>query len=95
MKTIDYDQLPKIIPELYGVGIAGVTAKLIERTDKKAIYFRTDNVWEVFKIKISEPSEVFGKKYPKREVYPGNEDFGVWAWCYRDETLARKKYSNI
>ncbi len=92
--TIDYERLPDEV-SIGTVGIPGMTAKCIERTDKKAIYLRWDDVWEVFRIKIAEPSEVFGKKYPKREVYPSNEDFGSIAWCFKDETSARRRYNNI
>jgi hypothetical protein len=36
--------------------------------------------WEVFKIKIDPPKELFGVQMGEREVFPGNEDFGKWAW---------------
>lgn len=84
-------KLPEVV-EVSGTGIPGMTAKLIERTDKKAIYYRWDDVWEVFRIKIDEARELFGRNYPRREIYPGNEDFGVTAWGYKDEKLARKRY---
>jgi len=90
MKTI-YEQLPETV-EISGTGIPLLTAKLIERTDKKAIYYRWDNVYEVFRVRIKEEGEVFGKTYPKREVYPGNEDFGATAWCYHNKQMARERY---
>ena len=89
-----YEKLGEVI-EIFGTGIPNLTAKLVERTDKKAIYYRWDNVWEVFRIKIREEGAVFGKTYPKREAYPGNEDFGVTAWCYSEEKNARRMYANI
>lgn len=86
------ERLPEIMAELNGVGIPGMTATLVERTDKKAIYKRWDDVWEVFRIKIVKEKTMFGKTYPRREVYPSNEDFGATAWGYKDEHLARRRY---
>jgi len=74
-----YEILPEIIAELNGVGIPGMTATLVERTDKKAIYSRWDDVWEVFRIKVCPEKTMFGKTYPRREAYPSNEDFGATA----------------
>lgn len=94
MKTENYERLPEVV-SLNGTGIPDLTAKLVKRTKTKAIYYRWDDVWEVFRIKISEEAKIFDKTYHKREVYPGNEDFGKTAWCYSDETLAWKMYDNI
>ena len=85
-------RLPEIVTDLSGVGIPGLTAELVERTDKKAMYKRWGDVWEVFRVKIEEEREVFGKMYPRREVYPGNEDFGVSAWCYKNYQGAKRRY---
>jgi hypothetical protein len=35
--------------------------------------------WEAIKIKKQKARTIFGKDYPNREVYPGNEDFGRYA----------------
>jgi hypothetical protein len=35
--------------------------------------------WEAIRIKLRKPEVAFGKSYPWREVYPGNEDFGTFA----------------
>lgn len=88
----DYERLPEVVSDLNGVGIPGLTATLVERTDKKAMYKRWDNVWEVFRIKVQKEKEIFGKAYPAHEIYPGNEDFGSIAWCYSDEKLAKQRY---
>ena len=93
MKT-DYEILPDVITEM-AIGIPQMTAKCVKRTDKKAMYYRWDNVWEVFRIKIKEKGEVFGRSYPKREVYPGNEDFGSTAWCFSNEQCALRLYNNL
>jgi hypothetical protein len=90
----DYERLPEVVT-IEGTGIPNLTAKLIERTDKKALYLRSDNIYEVFRIKIQKATEMFGRTYPRKEVYPGNECFGLWAWTYREEKNARRKYEQI
>lgn len=57
-------------------GILGLTATLVKREGMAAIYLRDDGVYEVGIIKVAKPKEIFGEKYPMREVYWGNEDFG-------------------
>lgn len=91
----DILRLPDIQEDFFGVGIPGLTANLLMRTDQKAIYYRWDDVYEVFRIKIAEAAEIFGKSYPKREVYPGNEDFGKTAWCYKQKENAIRRYNAI
>jgi len=90
----DFQKLGEVV-EISGTGIPQLTAKLIKRTNKKAIYYRRDDVWEVFRIKITEAGELFGRMYPRREVYPCNEDFGVVAWCFRNEESAMRRYNDI
>lgn len=87
----DFERLPETV-DINTVGIPDLTASVVERTDTKAIYFRWDGYYEVFKVKIDEPQEIFGRQYPRKEHYPTNEDFGKIAWCFRDESLARKLY---
>ena len=96
MKTeTDYIRLPEVVTDLNGVGIPQLTATLVKRTDNKAMYRRWDNVWEVFRIKIQEESLIMDRLYPKREVYPGNEMFGVTAWCYHNEANANRMYDEM
>jgi len=83
------------IVEIHGTGIPGLTAKLIERTDKKAMYRRSDGKYEVFKRKFIMETYAFGRTYEEHEVYPGNEDFGKIAWCTRSEKRARDMYDKI
>ena len=87
------NKLPEII-KLRGIG-KPVFAKLIERTNKKAIYERDDQVYEVFRIKTQKEGYAFGVKFKAGEVYPNNEDFGKIAWCYTDKNLALKKYLSL
>jgi len=83
------------VVKILGTGIEGLTATLIERTKKKAIYLRSDGYYEVFKIKTKKASSLFGRDYPDREVYPGNEDFGNSAWCFTKKELAYERYKNL
>ena len=91
MKANDYEKLPEVVTS-FSIGIPNMSAKLIKRTKNKAMYYRWDDVYEVFRIKISEEDIVFDRKYPRREVYPGNEDFGSTAWCFTDKDYAEKRY---
>jgi hypothetical protein len=38
--------------------------------------------WKVFVPKIRPAEEIFGKVYPEREVFPGNEDIGLTAYTF-------------
>ena len=90
----EYKKLSKIVYPT-GTGIPGLTATLVDRDNNKAIYVRSDGVWEVFFIKRAPAELIYDKSYPERELYPSNEDFGKSAWCYPDESLARKRYDEL
>ncbi len=51
--------------------------------------------YEAIAIKKTEPSEVFGKKYPAREVYPGNEEWGKLAISVSDLDRAKEAAQNF
>jgi len=97
LKEVDYQRLPEVVTGFQGMKIPGLSAKLVDRTETAAIYYRWDNVFEVFRIKIKEEGVIFDrdKIYPKREAYPSNEDFGSIAWCYRDKDKAMERYNVI
>lgn len=85
--------LPLII-ELKG-SCRGITTTQVERTDRKALFSRTDNYWECFAIKVVK-EKVFreGKWIPTGDTverYPKDEDFGKWAWSGREKTI-RESY---
>lgn len=88
------ERLSEVV-DLRGTGIHGLKAKLVDRQGNICVYQRTDNVFEVFIVKVSPAVETFGKSYPEREKYPGNEDFGYTAWCYSNEDNARKKFKML
>jgi len=94
VKTEKLVRLPEIV-EPRGTGIPDLKAKLIERTREKAIYLRSDDVYEVFRVQITPSGEMFGRWYPERETYPCNEDFGKTAWTFRTLERARDKYGKI
>ena len=89
-----YERLPEVV-SIRGAGIDGLTATLIERTENKAIYRRSDLVYEIFRVKKAGAGDMFGKTYDNRELYPGNSDFGNIAWAYMDEKIAMELYHNI
>lgn len=79
----------------------GYLYKLYKRGDKAMIYEQTypDDgsicSYEVFKIRIDKPKVIFGISLPEREKFPGNEDFGKWAWAVTDLNKAMEKFETI
>lgn len=91
----EYEVLPKVVHPK-GTGIANLTATLIKREGQLCMYKRSDDVFEVFLVVVYPAREVFGKFYPAREVYPGNEDFGSGtAWCYSKIEYAERMYNDL
>lgn len=66
----------------------GLLYTLVKKGAKAAIYKVTSpdtglvTAYETFKIKITAARAVFGVPYPAFETFPGNEVFGIWAWCF-------------
>ena len=75
--------------------------RLLKRGEKAMLYeqFCSDSekviAWEVFKRKIDQPKEVFGVQLGEREIFPGNEDFGKWAWAPSNYERALEIYDRI
>ena len=67
----------------------------IARTEKKAMYKSDGDFYEVFIIKVRPKETIFGREYPQREAYPGNEDFGKTAWCFSNKKNALRKYEEL
>jgi hypothetical protein len=93
-KNIEVEKL-KSIEEIRGVGIPGLTAKLILRTEKKAIYLRSDGYYEIFQVHVRPPSLIFDHQYPEMELYPCNEDFGKIAWTCKSYDGALRIYESL
>ena len=89
-----YERLPEVV-KINGLKIPGLTAKLIKRTENKAIYYRWDNVYEVFRITKADETKIFQTVYPKMERYPSSDDFGKTAWNYRDKKRAMDAFDGI
>jgi len=79
----------------YGTRIIGLTATLVKRTKKKAMYLRSDGYYEVFKIQVREATRIFNTEYPAMELYPNNESFGDIAFCTKNLELAEEYYKKL
>lgn len=79
----------------------GYLYKLYKRGTKAMMYEQTypDDgstcAYEVFKIRIDKPKVIFGISLPEREKFPGNEDFGKWAWAHTKLDKALDHFDNI
>lgn len=79
----------------------GFIYKLKKRGEKSVIYEQFDpelNIvvgWEVFRIKVDKPKIVFGVQLGEREIFPGNEDFGKWAWACSKYHMAEKRFDDL
>lgn len=87
------------------IQMKGFNYKLIERTDKKALYARHDintnliHGYEVIKIQtvVSKPFQVGNnyELYDMIEKFPSTQFQGRKSWLYADLSLAKKKYDNL
>lgn len=79
----------------------GFVYKLNKRGKKSVIYEQFDPEldivvgWEVFRIKVDKPKIVFGVQLGEREIFPGNEDFGKWAWACSRYHMAEKRFDDL
>ena len=51
--------------------------------------------YEVFKKVIAKETTIHGKIIPEHISFPGNEDFGNWAWSFRDHQKAIAEFNRI
>ena len=76
----------------------GYYYKQIKKGNKSAIYEQTCEespnpiAYEVFRIKIDKEKVVFGQLLPEKEIFPGNEDFGKWAWTFHNPEQALLRF---
>jgi len=91
----------------------GYDYELIERDEKFAIYRQIDSykeecemtiAYEVFIIRSRKDRKIKGNFIEGGEVFPSNEDFGKYAWCYStfcgtdtEDALSRayNKFNNL
>ena len=65
----------------------GFLYRIYKRGERCLIYEQIDPednltvAYEVFKRRVDKPKIIFGIQLPEREKFPGNEDFGKWAWA--------------
>ncbi len=75
--------------------------RFVKRGERAIMYeqydpeFDSTIAWEVFKRKIDKPKIVFGIQLNEREIFPGNEDFGKWAWSIRNLEKANTIFNDI
>lgn len=81
---------------------------LVKRDQNKAIYKSNTGFYEVFVVRIQQPGEAQIANtrviYEHKELFPHDEGFGEYAWCYSKgdpirrlsaEQLAEECYNNI
>ena len=71
----------------------------VHRNDDMALYFvnnKHECYYEVFRIRVEKPNNFVNDEY---ERYPGDECFGIWAWCCSNEKslekVLKKHFPNI
>ncbi|MCK5017284.1 MAG: hypothetical protein KAS32_09435 [Candidatus Peribacteraceae bacterium] len=80
--------------QIRGIG-SQTSSNFVNREGDVCMYHRTDGPYEVFLVQVR-PKETIGeRKYPEREVYPSNEDFGKTAWCYTLKNNAEDKFKRL
>ena len=77
----------------------GFQYSLVAAGNKSFIYcqeYTTDvKYYEVLKKVIAKETTIQGKVIPEHIAFPGNEDFGNWAWVYRDKEKAIKHFNEL
>ena len=51
--------------------------------------------YEVFRIRVDKACVAFGKMKPEKEHFPGNEEFGRFAWSWLTIEQAEKCFSEL
>lgn len=79
----------------------GFVYTLYKRGEKAMIYEQYDPevemvvAYETFRLKVDKPKVVFGIELGEREIFPGNEDFGKWAWACSTKERALERFDRI
>jgi hypothetical protein len=79
----------------------GFVYTLYKRGEKAMIYEQYDPeverivAYEIFRLKVDKPKVVFGIELGEREIFPGNEDFGKWAWACSTKERALERFERI
>jgi hypothetical protein len=76
----------------------GWSFKQLQRSGNVAIYQRSFNVMDYYEtIIVQERKEyiIAGNTIPEHEAYPGDEEFGITAWCFVSLESATKKFNQL
>jgi hypothetical protein len=79
----------------------GFNYTLISLGQKACIYEQTYtqippvSYFEVFRIREQKAFTINGRDYPAKFQIPGNEDFGNWAWSFRDKDKAVAEFNRL
>jgi len=77
----------------------GFDLKQIARQRNWAVYEQSKagkvTSYELIQIKISKATEIYGRSYPDREVYPSNEDWGLLGFTISDKDEALKRLAAL
>jgi len=68
----------------------GMVACIYEQLYSEKVHY-----FEVWIMRIRKGREKFGKIYPDIFTIPGNEDFGKWAWTFRDKEKANIEFNRL
>lgn len=82
------------IPDSYRQ--ASQTLKLIKREGNAAMYGTlAGDYFEVHKVRVAKPREIFGKAYPEREILASDEDFGTYGWACVGRERAEARFADV
>lgn len=59
------------------------------------LYSEKVHYFEVWIMKIRKGGNRWGKNYDNSFRIPGNEDFGKWAWTFRDKEKAIEEFNRL
>jgi hypothetical protein len=77
----------------------GFLLKQIARKKDWAVYEQTKGgkvaSYELIHILIAPAAKIYGREYPERESYPGNEMWGLEAFTIKDKETAIERLNNL
>lgn len=77
----------------------GYDYSMVNRSDIAAIFQQSDAgkviAFEVIKVRISKACHTFGKDYPEREIYPGDNEWGLYGWTYKTLADAQARFNQL
>lgn len=83
------------IPEKFTTN--GYRFERLDRTGMIALFRRYkpggSDTFELVRIRVADASQIYGRDYPEREVYPGAEKWGTDGFTLTSEKEARKRFT--